>query len=331
MGKSGLIITGFIFVLSIIAGSGVLHAAPICGDTNDDGVVNISDAVYLIGYLFKGGPDPLGDADFDQCGSINMSDVIYLFDYVFKGGPAPCAGSVDCILPTGTNTITLGCPTEVPNTVDSFSVPVYLTSDTLVSGFSFGFAYNSSEIEISSIEQTGTILSNGFILNLAPNPADNNFKIYMFTLAPDLEPLDPQENGLLFKLWFRVHGGASAQEIDIDTFSAFPGPDIEFILSAEGGGTIRPNYSDCGTSDIIITGESYICGDANSDGEVNIVDAVYIVRYVFTGGYAPEPMAAGDANCDDIINVSDVVWLINYIFMGGNLPCDLDGDGLPDC
>lgn len=75
----------------------------------------------------------------------------------------------------------------------------------------------------------------------------------------------------------------------------------------------------------------YICGDANSDQEINISDGVYIINYVFTGGQEPEPLASADANCDQSVNVSDAVWIINYVFVGGNLPCDSDGDDIPDC
>jgi hypothetical protein len=67
-----------------------------CGDANGDGKVTVSDVVYLINYLFKGGPAPLcppapyltcGDANGD--GKITVSDVVYLINYLFKGGPAP--------------------------------------------------------------------------------------------------------------------------------------------------------------------------------------------------------------------------------------------------
>ena len=63
----------------------------IRGDANDDGVINSADIVYLINYLFKGGPapDPLwvGDVNCDEI--INSADVVYLIDYLFKGGPPP--------------------------------------------------------------------------------------------------------------------------------------------------------------------------------------------------------------------------------------------------
>jgi hypothetical protein len=77
--------------------------------------------------------------------------------------------------------------------------------------------------------------------------------------------------------------------------------------------------------------EEMLCGDANNDWTVNVSDAVYVINYVFAGGPAPDPMLAGDANCDSTVNVSDAVWIINYVFTGGNDPCDIDGDGIPDC
>jgi hypothetical protein len=63
------------------------------------------------------------------------------------------------------------------------------------------------------------------------------------------------------------------------------------------------------------------CGDANSDGEVDISDAVHLIAYIFSGGSAPSPLSYGDANCDAAIDISDAVYLISYIFNGGPVPC----------
>jgi hypothetical protein len=63
----------------------------ISGDVNGDGVVNSADVVYLINYLFKGGPPPdpwwVGDANCD--GVVNSADVVYLINYLFKRGTPP--------------------------------------------------------------------------------------------------------------------------------------------------------------------------------------------------------------------------------------------------
>lgn len=63
------------------------------------------------------------------------------------------------------------------------------------------------------------------------------------------------------------------------------------------------------------------CGDANSDGTINVSDAVYIINYVFAGGSEPIWPQAADTNCDSVTNVSDAVYLINFIFAGGPYPC----------
>jgi hypothetical protein len=73
------------------------------------------------------------------------------------------------------------------------------------------------------------------------------------------------------------------------------------------------------------------CGNVNGDSQINISDAVYIINYIFESGPAPDPLDAADANCDSRINIADVAFLINYAYGGGNIPCDLTGDGEPDC
>lgn len=65
----------------------------ICGDADCNNVVNISDAVCLVAYVFGGGPTPwpyeAGDVDCSEI--VNISDVVYLVAYIFGGGPDPCA------------------------------------------------------------------------------------------------------------------------------------------------------------------------------------------------------------------------------------------------
>lgn len=64
----------------------------ICGDADDNGAVAITDAVYIINYIFGGGPAPtVGQADVDCSGQISITDAVYIINYIFGGGPAPCA------------------------------------------------------------------------------------------------------------------------------------------------------------------------------------------------------------------------------------------------
>ncbi len=65
-----------------------------CGDADGTGVVSISDAVYLINYIFMAGPapSPLSAGDVDCNEIVTISDIVYLVHYIFMGGPVPCAG-----------------------------------------------------------------------------------------------------------------------------------------------------------------------------------------------------------------------------------------------
>ncbi len=72
-----------------------LEGAPqfVPGDANGDALVSISDAVYLINYIFAGGPapDPLESGDANCDSQVSISDAVYIINYIFAGGPAPCA------------------------------------------------------------------------------------------------------------------------------------------------------------------------------------------------------------------------------------------------
>ncbi len=81
----------------------------------------------------------------------------------------------------------------------------------------------------------------------------------------------------------------------------------------------------------LVTEPQYLCGDADSSGEVDIDDVVFLITYIFASGPPPEPLAAGDTDCSGFIDIDDVVYLIYYIFAGGPAPCDPDGNGIPDC
>ncbi|MDH4222948.1 MAG: dockerin type I repeat-containing protein, partial [candidate division Zixibacteria bacterium] len=67
---------------------------PSCipGDANGDTKKEVTDVIYLINYLFKGGPLPqpiLSCGDMNCDGEVKVTDVIYLINYLFKGGPPP--------------------------------------------------------------------------------------------------------------------------------------------------------------------------------------------------------------------------------------------------
>jgi hypothetical protein len=72
----------------------VYECGPARGDVNADGRIDIGDVVYLINYLYIGGPEPAcmpvtscGDVNAD--GLVSVADVVYLLNYLFESGPPP--------------------------------------------------------------------------------------------------------------------------------------------------------------------------------------------------------------------------------------------------
>lgn len=63
----------------------------IRGDANKDDAVDISDAIYLLSYIFLGGalPPCKDAADVNNDTRLDISDSIFLLNYLFKGGPQP--------------------------------------------------------------------------------------------------------------------------------------------------------------------------------------------------------------------------------------------------
>ncbi len=71
----------------------IVESGLLCGDADGGGSISIGDAVYIINYIFGGGPapDPLVQGDADCNGVVSIGDAVYIINYIFGGGPAPCA------------------------------------------------------------------------------------------------------------------------------------------------------------------------------------------------------------------------------------------------
>lgn len=71
-----------------------LMIAYVCGDADGDTSLGLGDVVYLLNYIFRGGPEPQpriegGDVNLDT--KVDIVDVVYLINYMFRMGPAPCS------------------------------------------------------------------------------------------------------------------------------------------------------------------------------------------------------------------------------------------------
>ena len=59
--------------------------------------------------------------------------------------------------------------------------------------------------------------------------------------------------------------------------------------------------------------DEILYGDINNDGQVNIVDVVILVGFIFGEELTEEQLELADFNQDGIVNILDVVQMVNQI------------------
>lgn len=62
-------------------------------------------------------------------------------------------------------------------------------------------------------------------------------------------------------------------------------------------------------------------GDANNSGTINILDATYLISFLYKGEPAPTPdYLMGDANCSGVVSILDVTYIQAYLYGGAPMP-----------
>jgi Zinc carboxypeptidase/Immune inhibitor A-like, MAM domain/Dockerin type I domain len=72
----------------------------ICGDANRDDLINVSDAVHIVNYIFvvdSPAPNPIASGDVNCDSVVNVSDAVWIINYIFVSGNAPCDTDGDLI------------------------------------------------------------------------------------------------------------------------------------------------------------------------------------------------------------------------------------------
>lgn len=91
--------SGLLATYEPITVNGLIHYSSCCqgirGNIDNDPAqeINIVDLVYLVNFMFNGGPEPPcwkeANVNGDIFEQVNIEDLVYLVSYMFSGGPAP--------------------------------------------------------------------------------------------------------------------------------------------------------------------------------------------------------------------------------------------------
>ncbi len=121
-----------------------------------------------------------------------------------------------------------------------------------------------------------------------------------------ISPQDPVPNGYLDTLTGEYYYQGTAADTGIYYISLVvsEGPDADT------------------TSFYIYHFDTFICGDMNHNGDINVSDLTWLVNFLFNGGILPVTEQAGDVDCVPGVNVADITYLVTFLFQGGAAPCE---------
>jgi len=195
--------------------------------------------------------------------------------------------------------------------VDTMELPIYISNIFPAGGISFGLAYGESDLELASYSLDGSRIE-GLWSDITCEEVESGLLFCAVPGAPGEQPdvtLQPgsdllvtlklavlHPNSNLLPLRFerlqtegRANGYCFFEFPSWWNFASFQQTDREILFS-------------------------FIVGDADGSGNIDIDDVVYLIAYIFSGGSAPPIFDAGDFDRSGVIDIDDVTGLIGYIF-----------------
>ena len=155
---------------------------------------------------------------------------------------------------------------------------------------------------------------------------------------PLIEEIEPQRGPLRGDIAVTIKGKGFTQSttllldgIPLTTFSIINEETIRFYApqwnSAESVEISVWNQLGASTNKVLFEYvESFMRGDANSSGVIDLSDAIFLLRYLFSLGPSPACTSLGDVNNDGKVDLADVSFLLKYLFAGGPPPQPPEAD-----
>jgi hypothetical protein len=333
----------------------------IRGDANQDGVVSVSDLVFINRWLFgnygPGGPEPacLATADVNDWGAIDLSDAVAVLNFLFLGAPAPpppypeagpdptpdpeggCASYAIQPADDTDDLIALGDVTGAPG--EEVKIPVYLTSSIPVTAVQLAVEYDPMILEISSdrlvsLSFEGTFYEQ-FFGNVYTIPDDSGgASTFRYDRDAVVALLDPRPEAgvftaaiagnLIFEGLFDVSPGSETLIAWIHAMISPDAPDQTVVA-------LSPTNGPDGQG----VGPYRMRNEITFDGNAKYVSfipktAPGFLRVAIVGDITF--FIRGDSNRDQALDIADPIDILNFLFLGSAAPkcpdaADADDNG----
>lgn len=174
-----------------------------------------------------------------------------------------------------------------------------ITCPFLISG---SVSYDSTSFLGSRVE---------YLENKSANYSFSESKLLIGVVPVSEDPIPPG-TGRLCKIWFTLNDTVGSLTLDTTFFE--PSNHLAFVAGNPPEDYI-PQFT-AGTFPIVV----YLPGDVNNSRWVDIVDIIYLAKYISYGGAFPPILVAADMNGDCMVDIADLVYLVNYVFKNGPWP-----------
>jgi hypothetical protein len=208
---------------------------------------------------------------------------------------------------------TLGSPAVTDFTTDKIEIQI----DTLSLG---PLDIDTTVIRNCKIGTAGTLVQNFEWIEAHGEVGDITFLdcdwVKVAGMAKDGNPIPPG-TGVVVKLYLDVLCIPDTTQERIATIFVtgnLSDPDGNRVEAEFANSIIYLNQTVCGNL------VECKCGDVNADGNVGIVDVVYMINWLFNAGREPCPELMGNVNLYRGVSIADIVSLINYLFNNGPEP-----------
>jgi len=320
----------------------------MCGDVDNNGIVNDQDVAAVYDYVTGVMPAPsqawLDAAAVDHRTGVDYGDYLHLYRYVNMGTWAPCYGSSygdtlfsQGVIMLGVSDILPGYGVKLPiNTEITVTVNVWNTNiERNIFGFAVGLdlvsdngltvtvnnptAYTAFGAPFADACLGVDVLADGNMFGVTGrfqcNPTDGieydgNYTVASFTIGP----FGSEDVGKTFYIE-QTEFGELGQNAYYAYSSSFVLPYAPIVFGLDRVFEIVDPALE----------PEWVCGDVNGDGTTNITDIVQFTNYVHVPGATLTQPQAADVDQYAGVDVGDLAYMWDYIFEGGPQPCEYDG------